>query len=250
MNKKQIILSIFSVVVLAIFIAIGFHTSTPEVSPTIKELEAQPWPSGEIEKVSVNEKNQYYTINADYPKTNSEAISLNFKTYIEEQIAQFKDDTSWVNDIPSASEGELSLDITYKNVSSPAVQGYIFNINSYTGGAHGLQVRTTFSFNKEGQLLTLANLFSNGIDGLKDFSKLVQKELMKREGANADWIDDGAAPREENYRSFVVTDTGLTILLDPYQVAPYSDGSIDVSIPLADFAKIANPEIFPVAPNR
>ncbi len=130
------------------------------------------------------------------------------------------------------------------------VQNYVFDVNSYTGGAHGLQFRKTFSFNKEGQLLTLANLFSNGLDGLTDFSKLVQKELMKREGANAEWIADGAAPREENYRSFVVTDTGVTILFDPYQVAPYSDGAIDIAIPSTLFTKIANPELFPTVTSR
>lgn len=245
MNKKQIILGIVSLGILVAFATVGFHTSKP-VDTTISVA----WPSEETGQGKVEEKTEHYTITAVYPKTSSDAISMYFKSFVDEQVSQFKEDTSWVNDTESASDGDLSLDISYKAVNVSTAQNYVFLVNSYTGGAHGLQFRKTFSFNKEGQLLTLANMFSNGIEGLTDFSKLVQKELLKREGADKDWIADGTAPREENYRAFVVTDTGLTVLLDPYQVAPYSDGAIDISILSSDFAKIANPELFPPAPSR
>lgn len=245
MNKKQIISGIVALGILTAFIMVGFHTSKVEVSTT-----PALWPSEESGQGKVEEKSEHYTITAVYPKTQSDVISMYFKSFVDEQVSQFKEDTSWVNDTTSASDGDLSLDISYKTQNATTAQNYIFVVNSYTGGAHGLQFRKTFSFNKEGQLLTLANLFTNGMDGLNDFSKLVQKELMKREGADKDWIEDGAGPKEENYKSFVVTDTGVNILLDPYQVAPYSDGAIDIAIPVESFSKIANPELFPTVSNR
>ncbi len=236
-TKKQFGIFILALAALAAFIIIGFRTSgsaDPEATqeePVDTALAL--WPSREVEKVSISQKTSYADITGSYPKTASDSITMYFKSFAEEQVSQFIDDTSWAGEIQSASSENLTLDIIYKSVQSSTVQTYIFTVNSYTGGAHGLQFRKTFSFNKEGQLLTLSNLFSNGFDGLPTFAKAVQKELLKRPGAQADWIADGAGAKEENYRSFVVTDTGITILFDPYQVAPWSDGAIDISIPVA-----------------
>jgi hypothetical protein len=244
-NKRQIITLIICVAILAALVAIGFKTSVPTPLPTPEETAALPWPSREVEKLSVNEKTEHYDINASYPKTNSESISLFFKNFIENQISVFKEDTSWVNDIESASSQSLTLDIDYKIVESDTVENYVFNINSYTGGAHGMQVIQTFAYDKTGQLLTLSNMFFGSKNGLSTLSSLVQKELLKRPGADPKWISDGAGPVEENYSAFIATNEGLTILFGPYQVAPYSDGTIEISIPVDAFAKVANPTIFP-----
>ncbi|MCC7436317.1 DUF3298 domain-containing protein [Candidatus Nomurabacteria bacterium] len=243
-HKKDIIILLLCLAVLFLLASVGFKTSDPEPEPTIAELQVGPWPSAKIDDVAVSEKTEHYDINAVYPKTNSDTITTYFKNYVENQIATFKDDTSWVNDIESSSETSLTLDIKYDFVDSKNVQNYIFSVASYTGGAHGLQVRKTFSFNKEGQLLTLSNLFFNELNDLKTFSDLVKKELLKRSDVNSDWLEDGAGPKEENYQSFVVTDNGITVLFDPYQVAAYASGNIDISIPTSSFSKIANPDIF------
>lgn len=241
-TKKQLISFIVAVIVIVGFVVLGFHTSTeePRVVPT--STDQIPNPSQEVSTVTVKEKTEHYTIEAVYPKTNSDAITEYFKNYVDTQIAQFKDDTSWVGEVESAADSQLTLDITYKSFPSALVQNYVFNVSSYTGGAHGMLVRKTFSFNKEGQLLSISSMFKNGLDGLSTFASLSQKELLKREGAQADWIKDGAAAKEENYQSFIVTDTGVTVLFDPYQVAPWSDGTIDITIAFSSFKTIANPE--------
>jgi Protein of unknown function (DUF3298) len=244
-NKKQIFIFIVAIAILAFFVILGFRKSETKINTEQNTAGQQIVnPSLEVGKNTITEKNEYYTINAVYPKTNSDAITKYFKDYVEEQIAQFKKDTSWVTEIDSSSKGDLSFDIDYKSVPSVLVQNYIFTLNSYTGGAHGMQVRKTFSFNKDGQLLTISNLFKNSTDDFPVFARLVQKELLKREGANSEWIADGAGPKEENYQAFVVTDNGITILFDPYQVAPWSDGAIDINISIQNFSSIANPEIF------
>lgn len=248
-NRKQFIIFIIALAALAVFIFIGFRTSgssDPEAAQdqTVDTTTAL-WSSRELETVSVDQKTTYATITSSYPKTASDSITIYFKSFVEEQINQFIDDTSWAGEIESAASGNLSLDITYKSVQSTTVHTYVFTVNSYTGGAHGLQFRKTFSFNKEGQLLTLSNLFSNGFDGLPTFAKAVQKELLKRPNSDADWIVEGAAAKEENYRSFVVTDTGITVLFDPYQVAPWSDGAIDISIPANQMGTTVKKEFWP-----
>ena len=242
-TKKQLIVFLVASAVIVGFVWTGFHTSTvPEYVPPTS-TDQIPNPSQEVSTVNVHEKTEHYTIDAVYPKTNSDAITEYFKNYVDTQVAQFKDDTSWVNDVQSAADSQLSLDISYKSSPSTLVQNYVFSVASYTGGAHGMLVRKTFSFNKEGQLLTISSLFKNGLDGLPTFATLAQKELLKREGAQVDWIKDGAGAKEENYQSFVVTDGGVTILFDPYQVAPWSDGTIDITIPFTSFKSVVNPEL-------
>lgn len=251
-TQKQLVIFILALAAIAVFIVVGFRTSgsaDPEATQEQPvDTSATLWPSREVEKISVDQKTSYATITGSYPKTASDSITMYFKSFAEEQVSQFIDDTSWAGEIESASSGNLTLDITYTSVQSATVQTYIFVVNSYTGGAHGLQFRKTFSFNKEGQLLTLSSLFSNGFDGLPSFAKAVQKELLKRPGADADWIAEGASAKEENYRSFVVTDTGITILFDPYQVAPWSDGAIDISIPVASAGATIKRDFWPSLP--
>ena len=247
-TKQQIIIFLIAVLVLVGFVIVGFHTTnTPnntDTTPTPTPVSTL-WPSHEIAQGSIDQQNAYNTITAVYPKTSSDSITAYFKSFVDEQISQFTDDTSWAADMKNAEAQSLTLDITYTTTQASTVETYVFSVNSYTGGAHGMQFRKTFAFNKQGQLLTISNLFKNGFDGLPIFAKLVQAELLKRPTAQVSWVTDGAGPKEENYALFVVSDTGVKVLFDQYQVAPYSDGAIDITIPATAFKSIANPDIFP-----
>ncbi len=96
MSKKQIISGIVALGILVAFIMIGFHTSKPTDTTTTMPGS---WPSEETGQGKVEEKTDSYTITAVYPKTASDVISIYFKSFVDEQVVQFKDDTSWVNDI-------------------------------------------------------------------------------------------------------------------------------------------------------
>lgn len=241
-SKKQIIIFLIALAAIVTFSVVGFNTTTPKTD--IAEQQAS-WPSREVEKVSFNETGTYQVINTAYPKTASESITMYFKSFVDEQITQFKEDTAWVEDFPESAQAQsLSLDISYTSTQATQVHTYVFVVNLYTGGAHGMQVRKTFSFNKEGQLLTISNVFTDQSKGLAVLSALVQKELLKKEGTEASWVSDGAGPREENYSSFIITDDAITILFDPYQVAPYVLGAIDITIPVKAFESSANMTLF------
>jgi Protein of unknown function (DUF3298) len=243
-TKQQYIKFFIALFILIAFVMLGFRTSTKEVYVPPTSVDQIPNPSQEIDKVVINEKTDNYTINASYPKTNSDTINVYFKSYIDEAISQFKADTSWTSEGGSVSTQVLTFDSSYESIKSTDVQNYIFSTSLYTGGAHGIQMRKTFSFTADGRLLNINNLFKNGAKDLETFSKLVQNKLLKRENAQIDWINDGAGSKIENYQSFIVKDDGVVVLFDQYQVAPYSDGQIDITIPIKDFAGIGSPEIF------
>jgi hypothetical protein len=46
----------------------------------------------------------------------------------------------------------------------------------------------------------------------------------------------GTAPTHENFQEIGITKAGLTVLFNPYQVAPYARGVPEVKIPLADMS--------------
>lgn len=247
-SKTQVFLTLIIIGAIVWLVLEGRNNIPDQPSPTETAVipAATPWASVEVEKKLINESNQYYTIDAAYPVTKDERITVQLKGFVEEQIAAFKDDTSWVTDpsIESASEGSLSLDINYREDRSTHADTYIFSIVTYTGGAHGLQVTRTFAFDEAGKAIGVTDLFTNGEAGLKTVATFVQKEITKKNISDASWIAEGAAASAENYQTFVISDTGVTFVFDPYQVAPYAAGTQNILVPLSVFKGIANPAIF------
>lgn len=120
-----------------------------------------------------------------------------------------------------------------------------FDIYTYTGGAHGLTVFSTYTFDLEkGQVLTLDDLFLPESNPLETLAPLAQAALREQLGADADiaWIDEGASPDPINYSDFVLTEDALLIFFEPYQVVAYAYGPQTVTLPLADLATILRPE--------
>lgn len=247
-SKNYIILTIIIVAALVWFF--WYSKQHPPADTTQEPTATTPtgalWQSVEVSKETISEENQYYNITVTYPVTKDERINAQFKTFAEDQVAIFKDDTSWAMDpsIDSASEGSLSLDVDYREDRSTNADTYIFSIVTYTGGAHGLQVTRTFAFDQNGKAIGINDLFTNGEKGLETIAPFVQKEITKKNISDAAWVKDGTAATVENYQNFVIGDTGVTFIFDPYQVAPYAAGTQSILVPTSVFKGIANPAIF------
>ena len=243
-SKVQLIIT---VLVIAGIIALFANRKIAAPVPTDNTPSAiVEWPSVETDKKTISEENQYYAINASYPVTKDDRITAHLKAFVEDQIAQFKEDTAWVMDesIDSSASGVLSLEVDYREQRSTHADNYIFQITSYTGGAHGLQATRTFAFDKIGKSIVLTDLFTNGEAGIKTVATFVQTELTKKKISDADWIKDGAGATADNYQNFVIEDTGVTFIFDPYQVAAYAAGTQNILVPVSVFKSIANPEVF------
>ncbi|MES2224931.1 MAG: DUF3298 domain-containing protein [Patescibacteria group bacterium] len=206
------------------------------------------WPSTKIDEKTIVDDKSYYTITAAYPIVKDSVISQYFKDFIDDNIKQFKEDTAWAEgdgaDIAPAEASSLSLNISYTQEKSSNADNYVFSIATYTGGAHGLSATKTFSFSPTGQVINLSSLFTNQDKGLKAVAAYVQQELKSRPNADLTAIEAGTEARAENFQNFVVTDKGITFTFDPYQVAPYSAGTVTVSVPASAFKSVASKDIF------
>lgn len=245
-SKFSIIITIIAVIVIGWIVFTQYNPATPIIRTSDNTQVEPTWPSVAVDTKIISDENQYYTIEASYPVTNDVTINDKFKAFVEDTIAAFKEDTSWVMDpnIDSASEGSLSLSIEYKEERSAIADNYVFSISTYTGGAHGLQVTRTFAFDQYGAPITLTDLFTNPDGGLKAVATFVQSEITKKKISDAEWIKEGAAAIPDNYQNFVIGDSGLTFIFDAYQVAPYAAGTQKILVPVSVFKANANPKVF------
>lgn len=110
-----------------------------------------------------------------------------------------------------------------------------FSIGSYgAGAAHPNHFETSKIYSiKSGKELSLSDLFKPDTDYLKIVTERARFYLNRDYGVDSQWIIDGTSS-ESHFSDFLVEDEGLKIGFDQYQVAPYSEGFIEILIPKAE----------------
>lgn len=117
--------------------------------------------------------------------------------------------------------------------------GILWHKYQYLGGAHGgLDVSSTNCTLPDGRVFHLTELFRKPDTALHLISELSRKELQRRE-LPWDMIRSGTEPDLENFDTFLLTADGLTLYFSPYQVAPWSEGVVTVSLSLDDLSEAA-----------
>lgn len=157
--------------------------------------------------------------------------------------------------IPTASY-PWTLEITYTEEEfSDSVVSVLFYLWTFTGGAHGSHLTTTFTFDLATDTqLTLPDLFVEGTDVYGVLAPLAQADLIQQmqdmtgeAEYDAAWVEEGTAPTPENYQAFALTPDSLILVFQEYQVAPYVFGSFQVEIPLSDLQAVLKPEFQPAS---
>jgi hypothetical protein len=120
-------------------------------------------------------------------------------------------------------------------LKSPQNNGIVIEreLETYSGGAHGMRYKQYY-------VIDLESLKRIGIDDMfRDYQgdnvrAIVYRELRRYSGLNEDqplsegiFFDD--AP--ELTSNFYVTERGLGLHWNPYEIAPYSEGYIDIILP-------------------
>lgn len=222
----------------------------------------------EIAAKHIKEKNKKlkYEIDAEYPQltgsTNPNFEKFNQATralvlrkvsdFRKEMAPQVGDEASLDSpDIGSESMGS-DLGIGYSvALATDDLISIEFSFGSYySGAAHPNSYTEVVNFDlKNGKPIKLADLFKSGskyLQAISTYSIQDLKKQSKEKGADSmlddDWIQRGAGPKADNYKSWSITQTGLLINFDSYQVAPYAAGPQEVLIPYSALKDIINPE--------
>jgi len=122
----------------------------------------------------------------------------------------------------------------------------------YAGAAHPNYYYTSFTYDINNEkLLKLSDLFKPNSAYLNQIANYTQQQLKKRiltgvpksdQASLLEMINDGSAPKAENYQAWNLSSKGLLITFAPYQVAPYVYGHLDILVPYTELSKILQPK--------
>jgi hypothetical protein len=121
---------------------------------------------------------------------------------------------------------------------------YEATIDYYEGGAHGINQLITFNFDiATGKQITLADIFAPGYES--QLKNTLLKALKSKTGLNSmdELKDAGYLYSMDIFPSenFILNDETITFVYNPYEIAPYAVGSIELIITYSEVSKILNP---------
>lgn len=113
-----------------------------------------------------------------------------------------------------------------------------FDRYEYTGGAHGITFRNSDTWDLvRGKRMGLEEFFPEN----KDFIKFVQNEIIRQIEVNIEndeniYFDDYADLVKENFnvKNFFITDSGVVVFFQLYEIAPYASGIQTFLIPYSE----------------
>ena len=121
--------------------------------------------------------------------------------------------------------------------------GFMFNMTSYfKGDAHPTTQIFSLNYDSEAKKeVSLKDVLSPlSADYLNIFSKFTYKELISRVEkdelkSSEDLISEGTDIKEANFACFNLKGSEFLVVFNQYQVAPYSSGISEVSVPISIF---------------
>lgn len=193
-----------------------------------------------------------FAINVKYPilsgiKDNTilNKINSTILNNVNDKINTFKADT--LSDPPMAGlPGQPSVDGDYQFFGNyKGIVSVEERLSEFSpGSAHPNNYSNTYSFDlNTGEMLNnITDLCVDKNNCLTSIAKLTQKHLKevlnKMQVGTQDWTNEGSNAKIDNYQDFMVKDSGLMIIFDPYQVAPYSAGTIYVTVPWGELSGV------------
>ncbi len=136
-------------------------------------------------------------------------------------------------------EAEIEISLGY---NSPSLISFTMNHFTYTGGAHGYTGVSYLNLNGQtGEVMAMEDLFSN-LNEVKtileaEFRK--QHKIPKEENINNTgfWFEDDTFLLPE---TLGFSDDHLWATYNPYEIAPYSEGIIELKVPLEQVDEYLN----------
>lgn len=226
-------------IIFCIFLLVAF------LAVSISHCYAQP--TYKVEEGKIEKKLEKCKVNITYPiiegcsdKESQDKVNRIFKDYAEKLQKEFLD-TYEKEKKDIDAERKWDLTTIYETKEKSDVLCVVMFSGEYTGGAHPNPSLATFVYSmSKSKLYSLKDLFKPGSKYLEKISKFCAKEITARKISDEKWINEGTAPKEENYQFFYLNNKGVVIIFPQYQVAPYSEGNQEVTIPYSDLKDIMN----------
>ncbi|MDR2608157.1 MAG: DUF3298 and DUF4163 domain-containing protein [Treponema sp.] len=127
---------------------------------------------------------------------------------------------------------------------SPRIRVFSKTGESFTGGAHGMREQRYFVIDRlSGRQIDTAFIIKNGAEG--ELTALINEALRSRmDPGSGTTLKDGGFFEEtvEITENFFLDRAGMSFHWDQYEIAPYSMGPIEVSIPWKQLSALLSAE--------
>lgn len=184
----------------------------------------------------------YYSLKASYPvlEGNSPLATFANRTLADWVRAQQQTflamaKKSLGHGRPEFAPYESQIDSFSHYDAAPRLYSVGMENYQYADGAHGDTPRTTFNFalvNGQPKRLQLADFFAPGTDSRRHVQVLLMAKLHK--DSRAQFIGEVKTLSTAQLNRFVIERDGLRFWFDPYEVASYAAGPIDVKLTVAE----------------
>ncbi|MBS2037367.1 DUF3298 domain-containing protein [bacterium] len=130
-----------------------------------------------------------------------------------------------------------------RQFSNSDVAAYLGLEESYQGGAHPSHAQIGVMISPKTQKqIKLADCFKKGSPWLTSLADYCKQKLKEDKDLTPEDINQGAAPKAENYADVLPGAKGLTVYFQEYQVGPYAAGPQEVLVPYKVLAPYLDPQ--------
>lgn len=195
------------------------------------------------------EKTVNYEIEVEYPVIGNQIADDVMKSELDSLVKEYQKtfraydrDPNIEITMPYQFLVEVDTIENFKDIQSVKLSAYEF-----TGGAHGMPSFLVYVFHKDtGARLAFESVFADPQTALEEISVLVQIDLKKQLEVKQMFVDEflneGSVPIASNYRFWILEREGIRFFFPPYQVAPYSAGTLEVLVDWKDIKHLLNSE--------
>ena len=184
------------------------------------------------------------TLNVDAPKMVSDSYGENvskFNALVSTEVEDLKNRYALVLANPEENSGEdmsftMSFDV-FKNDSG--IISVLLKDVDYLGGAHEETVYKSINYELNGgNRLTLDDILVAGKDAYVPFIKSFILEKMRAEPDKYFSTADDALDEAFDETQFYITNKGIVVFFQAYDIAPYTEGMPAFELTYADLAEL------------
>lgn len=192
----------------------------------------------EVKDMDIAHQTDAFKVSVHYPVLGVDGVDVDTARWAENLVREFE--RSAVEEGRDASAPPYQLEVGY-TVERPSagVVSIIFEVATYTGGAHGTLDIIVRTYDLGTKLpLTFSHIFEDPEAALNLMSTYAYEVLRTELGGNVveDMLKAGTTPDADNFSTLSLRPNGVRIHFAPYQVAPWSQGALFVDMPLEALA--------------
>ncbi|QQS34810.1 MAG: DUF3298 and DUF4163 domain-containing protein [Ignavibacteriales bacterium] len=197
------------------------------------------------EAVFYSSEDSLCTVSIKYPVIqgmNNKSVQEKINSFLK---IEFLDSPEWLNiddcDKEIGFTYECSFNVRYNSQKFICIQQFIYE---YTGGAHGNYALYSFNISAStGEVISLTNIFDE--QKLSELSEITRLQIL--EDFKAETLVDVGMFEDSIYilpeQDFFIVPGYLVLQFDPYEIASYAMGEIEVQIAFDKIKEYLKPNL-------